>query len=235
MNRPKSGGALSFEASAPVGKAVGLPRLRDNQSNTAVKSEQSSLDFPGKNAHNMVRIWKCTQGGGYMDRRKLKRIAVIAMMIALYFVLSAMLKIPIAGHITLDLGYIVLMVAAMQFGAVPAMIVGGAGAFLESALMSQRGVSPGWIVMNLIAGGLVGWVLYKADTENRKKLVIKAVVTVLTALLLGAGAKMLIDCAMYSLPVALKIPTTVAAWLSDSLVMLVIGLPLSLALKKRMK
>lgn len=170
-----------------------------------------------------------------MKSKRIKEAAVIAMLIALYFVLSAMLKIPVAGHITLDLGYIALMVAAVRLGAVPAMIVGGAGAFLESALMSQRGVSPGWMVMNVIAGGIIGWVVYKAADEGRKKLVISALIVVPLATLLGAAAKMFIDCAMYSLPVALKIPTTLAAWLSDSLVMLAIGLPLSIALEKRIK
>ena len=170
-----------------------------------------------------------------MRTKKVKQIAMIAMMIAVYFVLSAMLKIPIAGHITLDLGYIALMVGVVWFGPVPAMIIGGMGAFLESALMSQRGVSPGWIVMNVIVGGLSGWVLYRIPAEEKKRLIISAVIVVPVSVLLGAAAKMFIDCAMYDLPVLLKIPTTVAAWLSDSIVMLVIGLPLSAALKRRLR
>ena len=170
-----------------------------------------------------------------MYNKRLKQIAMIAMLIALYFVLSAMLKIPIAGHITLDLGYIALMVSAVYLGAVPAMIVGGFGAFLESTLMSQRGISLGWIVMNVIAGGIIGWVLYKVADENRKKLIISAVIVVPIAMLLGATAKMFIDCAVYDLPLALKIPTTAVAWISDSIVMLAAGLPLSIALKRRLK
>lgn len=170
-----------------------------------------------------------------MKSKKVKLVAMIAMMIALYFVLSAMLKIPIAGHITLDLGYIALMVGAVYFGAVPAMIIGGVGAFLESALMSQRGVSPGWIVMNVIAGGLVGWITKKYADQGRKKLVLSAVIVVPIAMLLGAAAKMFIDCAMYDLPLIVKIPTTAAAWISDSVVMLAAGLPLSMALKRRFK
>lgn len=169
-----------------------------------------------------------------MNVKRVRTVAVIAMMIALYFVLSAMLKIPIAGHITLDLGYIALMVGAVYFGAVPAMIIGGMGAFLESALMSQRGVSPGWIVMNVIAGGLIGWVLHRIDGKERKKLILSAVIVVPAAVFLGAVAKMFIDCAMYDLPVALKIPTTAVAWISDSVVMLAFGLPLSMALKRRL-
>ena len=175
------------------------------------------------------------RGGERMDKGKVKRIAMIAMMVAIYFVLSAMLKIPIAGHITLDLGYIALMVGAVYFGAVPAMLIGGIGAFLESALMSQRGVSPGWIVMNVIAGGLTGWVLYRIPVREKKRLIISAVAVVLPSMLLGAAAKMFIDCAMYDLPVVLKIPTTIAAWISDSVVMLAIGLPLSVALKQRLR
>ena len=163
-----------------------------------------------------------------------KRIALIAMLIALYFVLSAMLKIPIAGHITLDLGYIALMVGAVQLGAVPAMLIGGIGALLESALMSQRGVSPGWILMNVIAGGLIGWVLHRIADGDGKKLARTALMIVPIAMLLGAAVKMFVDCAMYDLPLLLKIPTTAAAWISDSVVMLAAGLPLSMALRRRL-
>ena len=170
-----------------------------------------------------------------MNVKRVRTVAVIAMMIALYFVLSAMLKIPIAGHITLDLGYIALMVGAVYFGAVPAMIIGGVGAFLESALMSQRGVSPGWIVMNVIAGGLIGWIARKYADKGRKKLILASAIVVPIAMLLGAAAKMFIDCAMYDLPLLVKIPTTAVAWISDSVVMLAAGLPLSLALKRRFK
>ena len=170
-----------------------------------------------------------------MSNKKVKRVAVIAMMVALYFVLSVMLKIPIAGHITLDLGYIALMVGAVYLGAVPGMIIGGMGAFLESTLMSQRGISPGWIVMNIIAGGLIGWILHKIPEEENKKLIISAVIVTPIAVLIGAAAKMFIDCALYSLPLALKIPTTAVAWISDTIVMLVAGLPLSIAIRRRLK
>ena len=53
-----------------------------------------------------------------------KQIATIAVFTALYFVLSALLKIPVVGNITLDLGYIALAVGAVYLGAVPAMVIG---------------------------------------------------------------------------------------------------------------
>lgn len=56
--------------------------------------------------------------------RKTLNIARIGIGIALYVVLSMTLKIPIVGHIGLDLGYVVLAVYAYLLGCIPAMIVG---------------------------------------------------------------------------------------------------------------
>lgn len=164
-----------------------------------------------------------------------KQIAVTAVLSALYFVLSAMLKIPVGGHITLDLGYIALTVAAVYLGAVPAMLVGSIGALLESALMSQRGVSPGWILMNAIVGFLCGMVMKKAADGERKKFILSSCIVVPLSMLLGVTVKTLVDCAMYDLPLIAKIPTGIAALIADSVVMLVFGLPLCMALKRRIK
>lgn len=166
---------------------------------------------------------------------KTKKIATVAIFTALYFVLSALLKIPVVGHITLDLGYIALAVGAVYLGAIPAMLIGSIGAFLESALMSQRGVSPGWILMNAIVGYFCGLVLHKAVDGDRKSFWIKAVIVVTVSMLAGVVVKTLIDCALYDIAIVVKIPSSTTAWILDSLVMLVIGMPLSLALKKRLK
>lgn len=164
-----------------------------------------------------------------------KKMATVAMLTALYFVLSALLKIPVVGNITLDLGYIALAVSAVSLGAVPAMLVGGIGVFLESALMSQRGVSPGWILMNVIVGYSCGLVLHKAADGKRTTFWIKAVAVVVVSMLVGVAVKTVIDCALYDVALLAKIPSSLTAWILDSLVMLVIGIPLSLALKRRLK
>lgn len=164
-----------------------------------------------------------------------KQIATIAMFTALYFVLSALLKIPVVGNITLDLGYIALAVGAVYLGAVPAMLIGSIGAFLESMLMSQRGVSPGWMLMNAIVGYFCGLILHKAAEGERKQFWIKAVLTVVLSMLVGVAVKTLIDCALYGVALAAKLPSSATAWIMDSLVMLAVGLPLSLALKSRLK
>lgn len=166
---------------------------------------------------------------------KTKKIASVAMLSALYFVLSAILKIYVVGNITLDLGYIALAVGAVYFGAVPGMLIGGFGAFLESALMSQRGVSPGWILMNLIVGYCCGLILHKAVEGSRKQFWIKAVITVILSMLVGVAVKTAIDCLLYDIALLAKIPSSLTAWILDSAVMLVIGIPLALILKKRLK
>lgn len=167
--------------------------------------------------------------------KKTRQITVTAVLTALYFILSALLKIPVVGNITLDLGYIVLAVSAVCLGAVPAAFVGSLGVLLESALMSRRGISPGWILMNAIVGYTCGLVLHKAADGDRKTFRLKAVVSVTVSMLAGVVVKTFIDCALYGIALAVKIPSSVTAWILDSLVMLAVGMPLSLTLKKRIK
>lgn len=167
-------------------------------------------------------------------KKTTKRTATIAVFTALYFVLSMFLKIPVVGNITLDLGYIALSVGAVYLGAVPGMLIGSLGAFLESALLSQRGVSPGWILMNAIVGFFCGLVLHRAADEERKKFWLKAILVVMLSMLVGVLVKTFIDSALYNTAIIAKIPSSATAWILDSLVMLVLGLPLSLELKKRL-
>lgn len=136
---------------------------------------------------------------------KTKKMASTAILIAMYFILSALIKIPIAGHIALDLGYIALTVSAVYLGGICTMCVGGISVLLESALMT---------------------------TKDNKELILSALIIVPLSMLVGVATKTLIDCLLYNLPLAAKIPTGLAAWALDSIVMLALGLPLSITLKK---
>lgn len=167
--------------------------------------------------------------------KKTKMMATTGMLTALYFVLSALLKIPVVGNIKLDLGYIALAVGAVYLGAVPATIIGAGGVLIESLLLSQRGVSPGWILMNAIVGFACGRVLHKVVGEPTKQFWIKAVLVVILSMLLGVTVKTVIDCVMYGLLPAAKVPTALVAWALDSFVMLLLGIPIGLGLKKRLR
>lgn len=72
---------------------------------------------------------------------KVKNITLTAAGIALYVVISMLIKIPMIGHISLDLGYIVLAFWCMMFGPVSAGLVGCSGAFIVSLIAS------GWIAI----------------------------------------------------------------------------------------
>lgn len=167
--------------------------------------------------------------------KNIRRISVVALLTALYFVLAVLIKIPLVGHIYLDMGYIALMVGAVYLGAVPAAIIGAIGALLESAMIGSHGVSIGWILMNAIVGFSSGFVLQKLADGEKKKLVIAAVIVVSLSMLVGVAVKTLLECAMYHYALAVKIPSGITAWVADSAVMLVIGLPLCLVLKGRVK
>ena len=160
--------------------------------------------------------------------KKTKRIAYTALLTALYFVLSALLRIPVTDHLVLDLGYIALTVGAFYLGGIP----GAVGALLDSMLMGQRGVSIGWITMNAIVGYCCGTVFAKIRNADKKEFWRKACLVIVLSMLLGVTAKTALDCVIYKLPPALKIPSGLVAWATDSLVMILFGLPLSLTLKK---
>ena len=164
-----------------------------------------------------------------------KKLATTGVLTALYFVLSALLKIPVAGNIKLDLGYIALAVGAVYLGTVPAAVIGGGGVLIESLLMSQRGISLGWILMNVIVGLVCGRVLHKAVGEPSARFWLKAIPAVVLSMLAGVTVKTVIDCIAYGLMPEAKIPTALAAWILDSVVMLALGIPISLGLKKRLR
>lgn len=164
--------------------------------------------------------------------KKTKRIAYTALLTALYFVLSALLRIPVTDHLVLDLGYIALTVGAFYLGGVSGAVIGAVGALLESMLMGQRGVSIGWITMNAIVGYCCGTVFAKIRNADKKEFWWKACLVIVLSMLLGVTAKTALDCVIYKLPLALKIPSGLVAWATDSLVMILFGLPLSLTLKK---
>lgn len=157
------------------------------------------------------------------------RICVVGILAALYFVLSLTLKIPMSvGNISLDLGYIALMAGASLFGPVVGALTGAIGAGVESILLSPYGLSVGWVVMNAIIGIIVGCLFAYTDATHLPwgKCMVICVGTIVLAVGLGVMAKTFIECALYSIPLAVKLPKSLVAWGIDSLVML-IGLPIS--------
>lgn len=151
---------------------------------------------------------------------KTKKMVGIALLTALYCVLSAMMKIPFIGAISLDLGYIALTVGCAVFGPW-AGFIGAVGCGLESILFSPYGFSISWFVANLIIGVGCGIVFKKTDNIWIR------IASIIGFVAIGMlGAKTGIECYLYHIPWAVKIVKNLVAFGVDSLVM-IIGIPIA--------
>lgn len=144
---------------------------------------------------------------------KTKKIAMLGVLTALYVVLSAFLKINIIGNIQLDLGYLAFTVGLCAFG-VWGSVVGVVGCALESLLFSAYGFSISWVVANIIIG--IGCGIVFMHTERIAWRIIAVVLFCAVGLL---GAKTMIECYLYSIPFAVKIPKNAVAFAIDCAVM----------------
>ena len=137
-----------------------------------------------------------------------KKICYLGVMTALYVVLSAFFKFNLIGNIQIDLGYIVFAIALCMFGLAGA-VVGVLGCAIESMLFSAYGFSISWFTANLIVGLICGR-FYK-DSQG----IVKCVITFAAVLLGVLGAKTLIECVLYSIPLAVKLPKNLVAFAVD--------------------
>ena len=146
--------------------------------------------------------------------KSIHKISAIAMLTALYVVLSAFLKINLIGNIQLDLGYLAFTVGLCAFG-IWGAVVGVVGCALESILFSAYGFSISWAVANAIIGIGCGLVFMK----TRRIWAQAAAVVVFCAIGL-LFAKTIIECNLYNIPFAVKIPKNAVAFGVDTFVML---------------
>lgn len=163
-----------------------------------------------------------------MSKLTTKKITSIALLTALYCVLSAMMKIPFIGAISLDLGYIALTTGCSMFGMWGAFI-GAIGCGLESILFSPYGFSISWFLANLIIGLGCGLVFTK--TKNVWKRIFAILIFVGIGML---GIKTGIECWLYHIPFAIKIVKNLVAFAIDSFVM-IIGLGITYHVEKIIK
>lgn len=143
-----------------------------------------------------------------------KKIVTLGMLTALYVVFSAFLKFTLFSNIMVDLGYIVFTVAMCMFG-LWGTVVGVVGCALESILFSAYGFSISWCMANLAVGLICGSVLHMNKHTWAKALVI--VIGVAVGML---AVKTAIECHLYAIPLAVKIPKNAVAFAADTVTML---------------
>ena len=147
--------------------------------------------------------------------KSIKKISGIAILTSLYVVLSAMMRVPFIGAISLDLGYIALTIGCSVFG-IWGAVIGAIGCGIESILFSPYGFSIGWFVANLIIGLGCGYVFNKTKTIWIR--IIAIIVFVAIGVLI---AKTGIECALYGIPLEIKIVKSTVAFIVDSITMII--------------
>lgn len=158
-----------------------------------------------------------------------KKIAYTAMGVALYVCLSMMVKIPVIGHIGLDLGYIVLAVYCNRFGPLSGAIVGSFGCFIVS-LLASGWIAIGWPLGNLFVGAVCGTV-YGMTRGRKWRRAINMFVTVAAVFVGVAVIKTVVECPLYGIPLAVKFPKNLVAFAMDAAVM-VFGVIIDEALRR---
>lgn len=162
-----------------------------------------------------------------------KQICTTALGIALYVCVSMTLKIPTGiGHLSLDLGYLVLAAYCYLFGCIPGAITGCAGAFLVSVLASGW-MGPEWPAGNLFIGFACGFIYRKL--KNRKYGTACSIFATVIAVFIGIClTKTSIEIAMYGVVPSVKFLKNLSAFAMDAIVMSA-GVPFAKQLSKRLE
>lgn len=159
---------------------------------------------------------------------KTKNITIIAIGIALYCALSLSMRIPLGiGHIAIDLGYVVLAVYAYNVGGVSAAIVGGCAAGIMSILSGWFSLE--WILANVFIGVMCGC-LYNR-TETKKAIAWNVLITIIAVAIGMIVIKTTTSYVLYAIPPLVKLPKSIAAFITDAIVMS-LSIPLAMRLSK---
>lgn len=161
-----------------------------------------------------------------MKNNVIKTVAFLGMFTALYVVLAFLIKIPLISHIQTDLGYIVFGFSCFMFGWI-GFIVGTLGCFIES-LVFNGWIPIGWMIGQVVIGIGCGLVYTKCNNK-----ILHIIATIGFVFLGIACIKTGIECILYSIPLAVKMPKNLIAFIADTIPMLA-GLFIGYKLKPRL-
>ena len=170
-----------------------------------------------------------------MDRTT-RWIALLAVGIALFVVLSLCLQVPVFENYYLCLGYVVMAVYLYCFGTAAGTIVGFLGVILYCVVISGLRGMPGWALGNIVIGVLLG-LTFRATKKMPSgvlRTLIQAAVIVLACALGILGVKSLTECLLYAQPFLVRAAKNVYAFVADAVV-LIVSLPVCAVLDKPAK
>ena len=164
---------------------------------------------------------------------KTKRLALLAVGVALFVVLSLCLQVPVFENYYLCLGYVVMAVYCCSFGPLAGTVVGFFGVILYCVVISGMRGMPGWALGNLVIGIALGFAFRAAKKMKSPVLraaLLIAVIAASTALGILA-VKSETESLLYAQPFPVRAVKNTSAFIADA-VMLVLSLPVCAALDK---
>ena len=166
-------------------------------------------------------------------KRRAHWVAVTALGIALFVVLSLALRIPVFQRFYLCLGYVVMGIYCYYFGILSGTLVGVIGVLFYCTIVSSFGGMIGWALGNVVIGVSVGAVCKAVRKLSAEWL--RMVLTLLTAIFSTAVGMLLVksfyESLLSGLPFALRFYANIAAFIADSAV-LCISFPIAKSLRK---
>ncbi|MBQ6335497.1 MAG: folate family ECF transporter S component [Erysipelotrichaceae bacterium] len=128
-----------------------------------------------------------------------KRLTTLAMLVAIYLVLSILTPVKIANF-KFTFEAFPILIAGLLMGPIDGLIVGGVGSFIYQLLFSGYGITPTtplWILPHALSGLLVGVFSQKSGFElDFKKLAFICVISAFTVTLLNILA-LYVDSKLY--------------------------------------
>ena len=163
-------------------------------------------------------------------------IALIAVGIALFVVLSLCLQVPVFENYYLCLGYVVMAVYCYSFGATAGVLVGFLGVILYCLVINGLRGMPGWALGNIVIGVILG-LTFRATKKMKNKLLRTAIDVAAIAVSTALGilvVKSETECLLYAQPFAVRAAKHIYAFVAD-LVVLIVSLPVCAVLDKPAK
>jgi uncharacterized membrane protein len=162
-----------------------------------------------------------------------KKLALFAVGIALFVVLSVCLQVPVFENYYLCLGYVAMAVYCYSFGTMAGPVVGVFGVILYCVVISGLRGMPGWALGNLVIGLALG-VCYRQTRRLKSaplRVVIHVIVIVAATALGILVVKSMTEKLLYLQPFAVRVGKNFSAFIADA-VMLVLSEPICLALDR---
>ena len=165
-----------------------------------------------------------------------KRIALLAVGIALFVVLSLCLQFPVFENYYLCLGYAVMAVYGCSFGALSGTVVGFFGVILYCVVISGLRGMPGWALGNGGIGVILGLVFRKtkAMKSTAWNTMLNSIAIIVSVALGILVVKSLTECLLYAQPVIVRMGKNMSAFIADT-VMLLASLPICMTLDGKIK